>query len=300
VWRRAAWAAVIALAGIIAFFAEEGASFPFIIDLYPKSISCTTRGGSEDISIGHFTKNVENTGPLLKDRSDELIPLTVANEHSLHDVLCWSKVRKIWCLVKGKIALSARWHEAEAGYMIDSMGWSLSVVFNPYPDIWSPLRIRIIYIQEADIHNMDISPQLALGSLPREFKGLASFLGLPNSGTYSHSELLFAREIQADRGDAQSDSGERQNAGKDHKPARVVRERFVGFFFFGLGCFGGGMLFLLGSYAVFRHIASVYAEEEARAKRKAHQGSIQRPNDPPTPHQNGPALNLLQHYLLEF
>lgn len=51
--------------------------------------------------------------------------------------------------------------------------------------------------------------------------------------------------------------------------------------FFWLGGACGGSLFLLGSYFVFRHVSSIEAEEETRAKRKAYQASIQRPHDPP-------------------
>ena len=118
----------------------------------------------------------------------------------------------------------------------------------------------------------------------REVYGFLGGICLPDTGSDSKSKLLLTRGVQEHGSDAQSDSGERQDPRKDHKPERVIRERFVGFFFFGLGCFIGGALFMLGSYAALRHVASVHAKEETRAKRKSHQPSIKRPNNPPFPH----------------
>src|SRR5258705_2531125 len=94
--------------------------------------------------------------------------------------------------------------------------------------------------------------------------------GLPNARPDGELELLLTSNIQKHSSDAQADRCESQNSSKGHKPERVVGERFVSFVFFGLGCFAGGLLFMLGSYAAFRHVTAVQTKEEALAKSKAH------------------------------
>jgi hypothetical protein len=101
------------------------------------------------------------------------------------------------------------------------------------------------------------------GSISR-LRGIGSGLdGIPHvarlfdSRANSEPKLLFTCGVEQDRGSSQTNGGEGQNAGETPSTRACRKQSLRRRLFLGLGCFIGGLLFMVGSHAASHHVASV-------------------------------------------
>jgi hypothetical protein len=157
------WAALsLRLAGLISFFAEEqdAIGYPLVIDGNLKSIPSETRSsrfaGLENIEIGNFTR-YDSDPNSVQDPSFRTRPTGQRNKQNSGLVLAWPEIRAMNSDFLWVVDILAHFYSKSTS-VADFVCGRLPIILVFDSDVRPITGIRL---QDGDVGDIDVSPQLA-------------------------------------------------------------------------------------------------------------------------------------------